>query len=427
MGGKVRYLHPRPDPIGHFLRVGSTGHRQLETMHGSGRLSPDRVVFDAAWIDAQLDLLSVFQENAAEIVLDTNIAELSALGRYDGAVQRLPWANKARQLELGDSWPEIISKIARFAVSCGVHAVLAPTHLLQNSSDKWFALDVDLCETLRRALDSEGGRYVAIDYPLVTTYAALRDRIHRRAFIAALQGLPFENLWVRISGFGADASAVGTRNYITGLLDFHKLSKPIVADCVGGLTGLSIAAFGASGAIAHGVAEKERFDARDWTKPRREIAFGRSARLYLPGIDRLVSVSDARVLFEARGARQLLSCHDRDCCPRGADDMLKDPKTHFVTQRQRQLRDLSAVPERRRVDQFLRQHLRTADRTARQAAKLRTDVQLTSALVRASQRLDKLREVLEDLQGAVDNDISRSRCPSHRAGADDAARGRMGH
>jgi hypothetical protein len=54
-------------------------------------------------------------------------------------------------------------------------------------------------------------------------------------------------------------------------------------------------------------------------------------------------------------------------------------------------------------------------------------VQLTSALVRASQRLDKLREVLEDLQGAVDNDISRSRCPSHRAGADDAARGRMGH
>ncbi len=30
MSEKVVYLHGRPSPIGHFLRVGTAGHRQLE-------------------------------------------------------------------------------------------------------------------------------------------------------------------------------------------------------------------------------------------------------------------------------------------------------------------------------------------------------------------------------------------------------------
>ena len=112
-----------------------------------------------------------------------------------------------------------------------------------------------LCE----ALDAEGGEHIVIDYPLITTYSALRDSAQRRAFVAHLRELPFDNLWLRISGFGADASPAGVRRYISALSDFHGLARPIVADCVGGLAGLAIASFGASTAIAHGVAEKERF------------------------------------------------------------------------------------------------------------------------------------------------------------------------
>jgi hypothetical protein len=33
--------------VGHFIRVGETGHRQLADLHAEGRFSPRRAVFDA--------------------------------------------------------------------------------------------------------------------------------------------------------------------------------------------------------------------------------------------------------------------------------------------------------------------------------------------------------------------------------------------
>lgn len=97
--------------------------------------------------------------------------------------------------------------------------------------------------------------------------------------------------------------------------------------------------------------------------------------------------------------------------------MLKEPKAHFLKQREKQVRLLSAIPEPRRVEGFIGQYLTTADRNARQAAKLRTDERMAKVLKTASLRLDKLRAVLEDLHKTVGNDLSRSKCPLRRAGA----------
>ncbi len=40
---KVVYLHSQPEPIAHYLRLG-TLHRQLETLLGLGRMLVDRIV-----------------------------------------------------------------------------------------------------------------------------------------------------------------------------------------------------------------------------------------------------------------------------------------------------------------------------------------------------------------------------------------------
>jgi hypothetical protein len=44
----------------------------------------------------------------------------------------------------------------------------------------------------------------------------------------------------------------------------------LVADHVGGIIGLAIMAFGATGGITHGVTLGERFDAGSWRKSRRK-------------------------------------------------------------------------------------------------------------------------------------------------------------
>jgi hypothetical protein len=419
MSATVHYLHGHPQPIGQFLRVGNSGHRQLETLHSAGRLPVDRVVVEAAWLEPQRDLVRALRDAGTEIVLDTNVAELSALGRYEAITRRLPWGEESRPLVPDDfsvgSLRDICGQIARFAVAAEVDVVLAPAHFVEGARSKWEAGDVEACKGLRRALDAEGGSQIAIDYPLITTYGAIREAAQRRAFISLFRDLPIDNLWLRISGFGADASPTGVRRYVSAVADFHALDRPIVADCVGGLTGLAIVAFGTCGAIAHGAAEKERFEGSSWHAPRREGGGGQSGRVYIPALDRQIKLKDAVVLMEARGARRLLACRDDGCCPRGADDMFRDPKAHFLTQRNKQLRDLSQVPEGRRIERFLDDHLTAADRMARQAAKLRTgNDAIDSALARASIRLDRMRSVLEDLYRTIGDEYSRSASPQRR-------------
>lgn len=413
MAGKIHYLYERPTPLAHFVRVGYGGHRQLEALVDSGRFAAERIVIDAARYDAQRDLVDTLWTAGTEIVLDPNVAELSSVGRYQGACRDLAWANKERPLLHDDfrAGEAMISvdKIADFVAERKIDTVLAPAHLVEGARDEWVPIDARLCELLRKALDERDRGDVAIDYQLIIPYSVLRDSAHRRAFVEVLRDLPFDNLWIRTAGFGADATGVGVRRYISGISDLHPMGRPLIADCAGGLAGIATLAFGAATGIAHGVAEKERFDSRSWKVPPKKGGGGQNGRLYLPGLDRHFKLSEARALMNTAGGRRLLACPDHDCCPRGLNDMENDPKAHFLTQRRKQIADIERMPDLRRATHFLDHHLASVDRTARQAAKLRIrDERIAKMLTRTTQRLDRMRTVLEDLDRTLGHEATRS-------------------
>jgi hypothetical protein len=417
MASNIVYLHGRPSPIAHFIRAGRA-HRQLEEIAAAGRFPNDRVVFEGSAVERQHELLETLREARAELVLDTNVAELSAIGRYSGAVRDAPWANPNGVLEPKDfqrgTNHDVIGKIARFAIDRGFDTVLAPTHLLESSADSWFAIDRASCSDLRAALDREGGTDIAIDYPLLIPYAALRDPAQRRAIIAALAGLPFDYLWLRISGFGADASAMGIRRVVAASLDFERLGKPVVMDGVGGIAALAVTAFGAASGVCHGVAEKERFHASDWNKPKTDGAGGQERRLLVEGVDRLLTMKQIEVLMRAPGARALLACKDRRCCATGFDTTIKSPKAHYLHQRHQAISRLAAVPDVLRGQHFLEKDLPPLARIARQAAKLRIDdAPLASTLQKTSERFDRMQGILEELHAKLANS-NRSAAPSER-------------
>jgi hypothetical protein len=419
MSAEIRYLTPKPEPIGHFIRIGAS-HHQLETLHSSGRFRVNRVVAEAASLKAQSGLLGAVRSANAEITLDTRIAELSEPGSFVPSAQWLACADKTRPMIprdfSGEGSRRVAVEVATFAVTNAIHAVLAPSHFVADARSAWWQIDLQLCEDLRQALDTMGGGDIRIDYSLITSYGTLREPEQRRAFLGGLQNMPFDNLWLRISDFGADATATGVTRCISALADFHALNRPLVADHLGGLAGLAVVAFGATGAIAHGVSEKERFDVRRWLGSRKPGGGGQSGRVYLPALDRYFKIDEARALLEVRGARRLLACADRDCCPRGADDTFNDTKAHFITQRLTQLADLSTTPEARRVSRFLDFHLAFADRQARQAANLDTSNPATKlALQKASLRLDRMRVALENLDQTIGHEHSRSLLPRQRS------------
>ena len=265
--------------------------------------------------------------------------------------------------------------------------------MLNNGQDDWFRVDLRACTSLRRQLDIEGGRNIAIDYPLLITNATLNDAAERTAFVAVLRDAPIESLWLRVSGFGAEATPAALRKCITACQDFHASSLPLVADGVGGTAALAIMSFGATCGVAHGVAEKERFDARDWNKPRKVGSGGGGGRMVLlAGIDRLLKKEQAQALVSASGGRRLLSCNDRTCCPGGFEDTLRDPRGHYLRQRAFQCEALSAVPELKRTQHFLDTIMADVDRKARQVAKLKLqDEKLTAILTKNTDRLDRMQ------------------------------------
>lgn len=413
MNAKIVPIHGKTAEIGLFLRVGHNEHRQLEAIAERNRFVPSRIVIEASRFDAQTELIETVRDKGAEIVLDTTVGELSSIGRYDGSCKVLPWAKKGRPIEPEDLGSRgrraLAEKIGAFVEAKRIDTVLAPTHFVTGARDPWIEIDLECCRVLRSALDSRGLSDVTIDYPLIIPYSVLCDSAHRSALIDLLRDHPIENLWFRISHFGADARPVSVSRVISGLATFHDLGRPIVVDHVGGLAGLALVAFGAASAIAHGVGEKERFDARAWSVPRGRHKGGRSNRIYLPGIDRHFKWNEAQLLFNARGGRRLLACSDPDCCPQGMNDMRKDPKGHFLTQREKQVQDLVRFHEQRRIDRYLDQHLRETDRTARQAALLKVDSEgISAALQRQTRRLDQMRGVLEGLHSTLGDEGSRA-------------------
>ena len=131
MSARILHLIPKAEPIGHFIRIGSSGHHQLETLHSSGRLPVNRVVAEAASFKAQSELLGLLRNAGAEITLDTRIAELSEAGSYVSSAQWLASADKSRPMIprdfAGDGCRRIAPEVATFAVTHTVNAVLAPS------------------------------------------------------------------------------------------------------------------------------------------------------------------------------------------------------------------------------------------------------------------------------------------------------------
>jgi hypothetical protein len=417
MAATLHVLHPRSAALAGFLRVGHTGQKRLEALQAAGRFPYRRVIFDAAHLSEQLDLLKALKAAGCEIVLDPNFAEMAIEARFRGAVSHLPWANPDRAWEPTDFGfarnADLGKLLAEFAVQCDTDAILAPTHLIESTRDSWWAIDLGLCERLRRELDQLGGRRIAIDYQMITTNAVLSDERQRRLLMSEIHRLPIENVFLRVSGFGATATGTGTRHFIEIVRDLHQFERPLVADLAGGLSALAALAFGAVGGISHGVGQKEAFSASALKRP--SGGGGTARRIYVPEVDRHFTEEQLLTIFRTKGGRATFARNDTRCCT-SVDEMIENNHSHFVTQRSRQIEDLSRVPEERRTDHFLLRHLDPAVRSARKGARLRiADEQVRRTVDEARARLARLRDALADLHSR-EGSITRSPPVAFRGG-----------
>jgi len=417
MAATVHLLHSRPAPIGSFLRVGHTGHRKLEALIAASRLRFRRFVFDAAHIEEQNELLATLQRAGCEIVLDPNVAETAAPGRFASSVSDLPWGNADRPWLPGDFSRtrnlDTAKAIAEFAVRHNVDALLAPAHCIDTVPSLWLPVDLRLCEDVRHELDRGGGKHIAIDFQLITSNTLLKESAVRESLVAEIRHAPVENVWLRASGFGASATGTATRAFIEACRTFHEINKPLIADFSGGLSALAAAAFGGIGGFCHGVNQKENFRLADWKRPTTRGG-GSAKRVYIPELDRSFKQDQLDALFSVKGMRARFGCNDTSCCPHGTEDMIENPHRHFIIQRSQQIKKLSDVPDGRRAEHFLLHYLDPAVRSARIVSRLKFGNEEIKKLVAETRgRLSNLRDPLGDLHSSSGSP-TRSAVPQYR-------------
>jgi len=395
-------------PIGHVIRTGETSFRQLEHLHAQGRLPASSIIVDASKARFQREFIRSLRESVCDVILDTKAAELSEVGKFRGAAKSAPWSitDSDRPLNLSDfeigSNSDLYGKIARHAVELGVTAVMAPTHFLRDgANDPWSRVDRIAAPMLRAALDREGGSAIAIDYPLITPHTLLLDADQRRLLNDVLRDQPIDNLIVRLSGFGADAGPLAVKRTLIALEELRRFDFPVILDHVGGLVGLSALAFGAVSAVAYGIGEHDRFDAREWHKPPKDrdpdAPFGRSAYIPVPGFDKSFRKADFKAIVDSPGGRRLLACNDPNCCPRGFD-FVDNPRAHIARQKHQDVDDLSKVPDARRAQHFLERQMRTAERKAGDLARVNTGrEELNKSLAAGRKRIDSMARMYETL------------------------------
>jgi hypothetical protein len=406
-----RRIRPLPDPLALYLRPGRNDHGPLLDLLGAS--SPrclEGIVFDPSWGGRHSGLRTECQSLRVETVLDTKAMELATESGYQSLAGRLPWAGEGqnRPSDLrGIQGGQLVASLVDYVAANSFSALLAPAHLIDGPDDPWLEVDRELVFRLRERLDRQGLREVLLYYPLALRSAAFRDQDRRERLRQALEPLPIDAIWLRVQPFGSRSSGTTVRRYIEACRVLHTLQRPLVAERVG-TVGLALLAFGAVGGIEHGVTMGEHFDASPLLRPRRPGGgFQRPPRVYLPDIGVMMERREAQRFFEHRGTKSHFGCRDTSCCRRGAQDMLADPRRHFLVRRLREVGALSALPESHRAQEYM-------DRTLRPATdRILRAIPITPGLETVRQRIEGWRSSLGALLES-DSPASFSAVPTGR-------------
>lgn len=363
----VRLLRPVGQPLGSYLRPGRNDHLVLIQMLESSFGSYSGFVFDPCLEKRHRALREATTKHKLEAILDPRSIDLATEGGIGRpGVASLPWSLDAKTphtpSQLKANSKQVAERIAKHAIENGYSAVLAPTHYVANSQDAWCPVDQELTKELRLALDSSGGNEVLIYYPLVVSGITLRSWSERHRLKTHLAALPVDAIWLRVHPFGATNSGPqALRGYIEACWDLHSLRIPLVAERVGGV-GLALMAFGAVGGIESGLTLGERFNFHDIRKKPKDgqDGFLPPPRVYIAELGAFLTAKQAKEFFEIRGMKSKFGCKDTDCCSRGVDDMVRDPRPHFLRRRSREIGGMAKRPEEFRAPSYLDEFLRPA-------------------------------------------------------------------
>jgi hypothetical protein len=333
-----------------YFRPGRNDHTSILQMLAAGPPSFSGAVLDASLEKRHRELRLQLENHRHECVLDPMALELATPGGWErDALRQLEWAGKERHVHdrfAGSGVAALVDPIAKFATEKRYSAVLAPTHFIQSIDDPWWKIDRRAARRLRHQLDSSGRPDIPIYYRLAVPRQTLIDREQRFGFVAGLAEIEIDAVWLCLHPASSRSGPAVVRSYLDLCRDLAAMGIPLVAERTGFL-GLVLMGMNAVGGIESGITLGQGFDAnRLLSPPTRDDSgsvFGPQPRVYLERLGVTLTRAEAQALLGARGMKRRFACQDRPCC-RSWEDMIRDPRRHFLFTRAQEVASLSRIP-----------------------------------------------------------------------------------
>lgn len=351
----------RPQNNSFCFRVRYNDHIGLSQLLAERRLHANSLVLDARYHERHGALRDDALKSGIKVCLDTQSMELALPISRSIDHNQLPWAGQdAQRPEVFTTayQKKFINAVVTFACQGGYSSLLAPAHYLSANDSPWLEIDGNLVSLARRMLDDAGANNMAIVYPLALHGDVLYNAESRDRVIRHLKTLPIDGVSLRINRFGASAGPLVMRRIIDACSELQALQVPLTLER-GGFSSIAAFAMGAIDCVESGIVFGDSFvgEGSQILEQNKSARFALPKRVYVESLGMTLKLDVANQLMKSSHGKLRFACNNRDCCPNGASDMLRDAHRHSALARQRQYAELAAIPKSSRANHFIQEML----------------------------------------------------------------------
>ena len=318
--------------------------------------SLDGVVFQANYLPKFGGHLEILKAAGVPYLFDpsTNRLTYSKFSETLG-LKNLPYVfDKMNRLTTGQlrSITDIrryVQKVLNWQIAHNCSYLVAPFHFSKTLTSEWIEVDLKLLSESREYLASKG-RAEKLFGAVCTNIEDLTNEENRKILVNRYTKHPVDGYLFYVDLIEERTSVPGQLySYLSMLLDFKKLGKPLIAGRVGNM-GLGVVSLGID-AFETGIASLSFFSEKALLEDR-PVGYTMQTKYYMPELLTNVQMETVTDILASDHYRSLV-CKCPYCGGRADDTLRRVAKEHFLYHRVLEMEAINALAEEERLPAFL--------------------------------------------------------------------------
>ena len=316
----------------------------------------DGVVFQASYVPRYEGHLQMLRAKSVPYFFDpsTNRLAYSKFSETQG-LRELPYVfDKMNRLTPGklrslNDIRRYVSEVLNWQIQHGCTYLVAPFHFSKTLTSEWLEVDLKLISEAREYLTTKS-RDEKLFAAICTNIEDLTDEENRKLLVNRYSKHPVDGYLFYIDLIQEQTNVPAQLySYLSMLVDFKALGKPLIACRVGNL-GLGILSLGID-AFEAGIASLSFFSEKTLLADR-PSGYTMQIKYYIPELLANLQVEAAIDILSSTQYKSLI-CDCPYCAGRTDESLRRVAKEHFLYRRSQDLKSINAVAEGKRLLAFL--------------------------------------------------------------------------